>query len=187
MQCCGFSEPQGWYSWQFPVCLSMLLCVNWRLLTATSGCGISDPFSWAPLQFNYRTSSKISSRHVPVIRLYVTPRKFNPCQDSVVHLRQWSPFWSFFQFPPAMACSLLVKLPPHGVCHPLPTCPVWRQRTKATIPTSRSFPKTAQDGQANRNKQTQRGKWPPLAPSLSCHFQALTGEVNIMISFNCWV
>lgn len=57
-----------------------------------------------------------------------------------------------------MACSLLVKLPPHGVCRPLPTCPVWRRRTKATIPTSRSFPKTAQDGQANRNKQTQRGK-----------------------------
>lgn len=56
-----------------------------------------------------------------------------------------------------MACSLSVKLPPHGVCHPQPTCPVWRQRTKATIPTSHLFQKTAQDGQANRNKQTQRG------------------------------
>lgn len=67
------------------------------------------------------------------------------------------------QFPPAMACSLLVKLPPHGVCRPLPTCPVWRRRTKATIPTSRSFPKTAQDGQANRNKQTQRGEASSLA------------------------
>lgn len=62
------------------------------------------------------------------------------------------------QFPPAMACSLLVKLPPRGACHHLPTCLVWRRRTKATTPTSRSFPKTAQDGQANRNQQTQRGK-----------------------------
>lgn len=57
-----------------------------------------------------------------------------------------------------MAYSLLVKLPLHGACPLLPACLVWRQRTKVTTPTSRSFPKTAQDGQASRNKQTQRGE-----------------------------
>ncbi len=64
----------------------------------------------------------------------------------------------YFQLPLVMAYSLLVKLPLHGACPPLPACLVWKQRTKATTPTSHSFPKTAQDGQASRNKQTQRGE-----------------------------
>ncbi len=64
----------------------------------------------------------------------------------------------YFQLPLVMAYSLLVKLPLHDACPPLPACLVWKRRTKATTPTSRSFPKTAQDGQASRNKQTQRGE-----------------------------
>lgn len=67
-------------------------------------------------------------------------------------------FHFYFQLPLVMAYSLLVKLPLHGACPPLPTCLVWRRKTKVTTPTSRSFPKTAQDGQASRNKQTQRGE-----------------------------
>lgn len=84
-------------------------------------------------------------------RALFTPLSFPPSVSA--------PSPSSFQQFRDMAYRVLAKWPQPGACPHLLTCRAWSRRTKETIPTWLSCPKTEQDGQTHRNKPIKRGRW----------------------------